>query len=834
MAAQQQASSGANVPSETLLATAQQHVASIGQQLRRQDGSLEDSILLADKLLQELRTGELSPKQYYELNLRCLEELRYLQSWLVDLERTNVVKMVDLYQRVQYLSAVVPRLYLMCTVGAAYCSLAGSPAKEVMKDMLEMCKCVQHPTRGLFLRNYLSQLTKDKLSQLGGPKDRCEFVLHNFSEMTRLWVRMQPPKRKAPIDPSEPPEDPKEAKKKQDIKEKREVERKQLCQIIGVNLHRLSESVTDLDIYEHTVLPRVLDIIVSSGDAFAQTYLSDVLSQVIPNKFQIATLDSFLETVCGPDMVPGMDLQKVLSSLMDRLAEELVPSAQKKDPEEDELVQAPDNAARVFDSLFRNIGRVCSAESWLPFRDQLALHVALLKFQSRVDARRLDRIDSILGSIAEALHRQGERKLDPAEESCIVDLLRAPFEVPSNGDILGVLQLSKFPELLAFLGFDNRRSVASKLLKAVVISSDKIEDQTVAERLFEFVAPLLSNGDADDDSKNDALFARAIHKFHHEDPNELFKLLRIAKENLQKCKDDTRLVRTLIPLAYRNMELIRRNGLNDVRGCLQLVHSICSQLGNSDSAQVKDTAARVFVYAALAADKANEEIVSYECVVSAFSIFENQADSKLQAALVPFFVGAIQGLTCFGKDNLEILQAKTALYAAQLLKKTDQCRHLALSAHLFWSLTPERQLREGESSPIPGRNGKRALECLQRALKTADVLQSGGAAAGTNKSQIVALFVEILNQYIYFLQAGADKIKPQFITELISLITEQLNTSNPPVDIAVEHFYRRTMAHLKRLSAKGGKFAEFSAGPGLGLIETGGGNSQSETAEMIL
>jgi len=471
------------------------------------------------------------------------------------------------------------------------------------------------------------------------------------------------------------------------------------------------------------------------------------------------------------------------------------------------------NANKVFDSLFQNVAKVCTSEpsSHIVFRDQLALHVALLKFQSRVDGKRLDRIDAILGSIADAMELQGgsDRKLEPAEEVCIVDLLRAPFEVPA-GDVLGVLQLSRFPKLLGFLGFENRRSVASKLLKAVVNSPEKIEDVTVVVSLFDFVSPLFVSGDADEDSRNDFLFARAIHKLHHEDPNELFKLLGVAKEHLEKCTDDTRLVRTLVPLVYRLMELVRKQGLNQSREVLQLIHSICSSLGNSESAQVKDTAAKVFIYAALAADKANEEMVAYEYVVQSFSIFENQADSKLQASLVPFFVGAVQTLTCFGKDNLEILQAKTALYAAQLLKKTDQCRHVTLSAHLFWSVTPERILREGESPPIPGRNGKRALECLQRALKTADALQAGPGSS-SNKSQSLALLVEILNQYIFFLQAGADKIKPQYITELISLITEQLNTANPPVDIAVENFYRRTMAHLKRLAAKGGKFAEFSS-----------------------
>jgi len=32
---------------------------------------------------------------------------------------------------------------------------------------VEMCRGVQHPIRGLFLRSYLSQVSKDKLPDIG-------------------------------------------------------------------------------------------------------------------------------------------------------------------------------------------------------------------------------------------------------------------------------------------------------------------------------------------------------------------------------------------------------------------------------------------------------------------------------------------------------------------------------------------------------------------------------------------------------------------------------------------------------------------------------------------
>lgn len=56
-----------------------------------------------------------------------------------------------------------PLADLMITVGTVYMSIPGAPVKEIMKDMMEMTRGVQHPTRGLFLRHYLSGMTRDHL-----------------------------------------------------------------------------------------------------------------------------------------------------------------------------------------------------------------------------------------------------------------------------------------------------------------------------------------------------------------------------------------------------------------------------------------------------------------------------------------------------------------------------------------------------------------------------------------------------------------------------------------------------------------------------------------------
>lgn len=57
-------------------------------------------------------------------------------------------------------------------------SIPDAPVKEIMKDMLEMTRGVQHATRGLFLRHYLSGQTRDylPLGRSEGWVDCCALV----------------------------------------------------------------------------------------------------------------------------------------------------------------------------------------------------------------------------------------------------------------------------------------------------------------------------------------------------------------------------------------------------------------------------------------------------------------------------------------------------------------------------------------------------------------------------------------------------------------------------------------------------------------------------------
>lgn len=93
---------------------------------------------------------------------QVLDELRYLEDYFTGLQKQGK-PVVELYEKVQSCGNVLPRLYLLVTVAGVYIKSREAPAKDVLKDLAEMSKGVQHPMRGLFLRNYLSQVGDEQM-----------------------------------------------------------------------------------------------------------------------------------------------------------------------------------------------------------------------------------------------------------------------------------------------------------------------------------------------------------------------------------------------------------------------------------------------------------------------------------------------------------------------------------------------------------------------------------------------------------------------------------------------------------------------------------------------
>jgi vacuolar protein sorting-associated protein 35 len=113
--------------------------------------SLRDMLKHGSNMICELRTSLLSPKTYYELYMMVFNELQLLAAYFQDRQRHGQ-KMKHLYESVQHAGNILPRLYLLVTVGVGYIKSKEDRACEILRDLTELSKGVQHPMRGLFLR----------------------------------------------------------------------------------------------------------------------------------------------------------------------------------------------------------------------------------------------------------------------------------------------------------------------------------------------------------------------------------------------------------------------------------------------------------------------------------------------------------------------------------------------------------------------------------------------------------------------------------------------------------------------------------------------------------
>ena len=106
------------------------------------------------------------------------------------------------------------------------------------------------------------------------------------------------------------------------------------------------------------------------------------------------------------------------------------------------------------------------------------------------------------------------------------------------------------------------------------------------------------------------------------------------------------------------------------------------------------------------------------------------------------------------------------------------------------------------------RDGKRVLECLQRALRVAD--------ACMDSSVSVELFVEILNQYVYYYEQQnevvsqrsassavcrlltIEQVTIKYINGLIELIQSNLQTNQESTSLeAPKRHFERTLEYIK-------------------------------------
>jgi len=697
----------------------------------------------AATMLGELRTASLGPKSYYELYMAVTDQLRYLEDFFAA-EHKAGKRMQELYELVQHAGNVLPRLYLLVAVGSVYIASKEAPAKDVLKDLVEMCRGVQQPMRGLFLRNYLSQQSKDKLPDVGSDyegtggtvTDAVSFILSNFGEMNKLWVRMQ---HQGPVRE----------------KEKRERERSELRILVGTNLVRLSqlEGVT-LDVYTETVLPTVLEQVVNCKDAIAQQYLMDCITQVFPVEFHVATLPLFLKH-CGY-LAAAADVNQVLLTLMDRLS--------VHEPPEDET-----DESSLFTHVSEHISSISQKEDPPETEELLQLYKGLVRLALRVYPSRLTYVDHAFELASQLLEGTGASR-SSRRATLLRELCMQPLEW--HEDVLVPLELAAWPKLTAHLSHDNQKEVVSVFVEKVSSQGCAVTSVAQADSLLTFVAPLMRDAPGESAEEAEAPIdedlamelaplSRMVHALQHEHTDELGRLLNVSYKHAI-AGSTRRSPFTLVPLVFECLKLARRIAVAVAAevelevSCHKLL-AFVARMVEAVKPLAPALALRLYLQCAQTADACAEEADAYEFLTQAFVVYEEELpDSRAQSSAMTLISATISSMGGFSQEHYETLATSATQYSAKLLKKPMQSRAVCLCSRLFWPVVGSED----------NRNPKRVLECLQRALKIADACKVSNAHT--------PLFVEILEAYLWHYNQRNELVTTAYLTSLMQLIDQHL------------------------------------------------------------
>lgn len=818
-----------------------------------QDGHLLQAFKHCSDFLNELRTSALSPKQYYELYVEVYDQLDVLSEFLLESNRSKQAKsadtpfLTDLYELVQYSGNIIPRLYMMIVIGTAHMATNSSSTKDIMKDMIEMCRGVQHPVRGLFLRHHLSQRLKDlyPMATIDDFNDTVDFLITNFIEMNKLWVRLQHQGHSSE-------------------RELRYQERKELKILVGSNLVRLSQVVDDFsadgyspqEYYVTKIFPAITEQIIQCRDHLAQSYLNDVLVQIFPVKFHFATLDILLNKVFL-ELHPMLSKAELVATLVDRFVldhkyeEDLAIGTSKLSLEE-----TPYSAVNIFNSFLAFYNNLLKREPELKPDEYISILRSLIKLSLTYEPGNYENLNKIYEFAAAVLHDDNTVQNIADTEALWLELLEAPVaHFPSIKDLLklpfyhALYTKIKDPKLLRTLGMEIAEKLLSSSPKEELSTTEDIDD--VFKYLSVLVVecePRLSTskdlgvttaitvGDNRKVSEGFLLTQETICKVFHlitskDKFQALSHLFYVRKRYLNKSPEN--IVYTYPTLITLLTNLIRHAGYSAVRrkevdasdqtdlmitSNFKNTSVVIDELYKYHSEYDAELVFKLCLNLATVADQLKQETIAYELFNQCFIIYEesllmNRTQSNLvnphecmggslsyQAVLM--LANRLQQLRYFTGENYENLITKLTLYGSKLLKKQDQCRSVYYCAHLWWWVDPlidepsptvttnradpkseneevngEKNAKQGEKEekteevdaeeePLY-KDPKRVLECLQKALRIADLCM--------DPKLLLKLFVDILNRCLIFNDYGNSAVDYRYINGLIELIRSNLS-----------------------------------------------------------
>ena len=765
-------------------------------------------------MLTELRTNNLTPKNYYHLFTTIFDEMLLVEDFFKE-EINRGRKVRDLYDSVQQAKYLIPRLYLMISAGALVMENEPKASDEIIFDLLGMIKGVQNPIRGLFTRYFMLKRIKDKLPDKGNKyleeggkfEETLKFIIQNLDEMNRLWIRIS-----SDVSGSE--------------KILRDKERVELKIIVGESINRLSslDGLT-IDIYEKDVLPKLIQIILESNDVLSQQYLMECIIHAFSDSYNIKCIELILNTLSR--LLPGVDIKGLFINLMEKLAKFITDNSGEDATEEDkQLVTSATGVYPILIQYFDRLQKEIFMEgSEMDVCKLLDLNSAFLKFAIQCKENDiLTSINHVLGSTLQCL-KQYNRLLN----SDALKKLNKLLEVPLTSDF-SIFEITDFDGLITFLDYTLRKNLSLNVIHALCRpdSKERLDSFEKIQKLIKLIKPLLADAEdaIEEDNysfeNNQSEVCKMIYIVKTEDPETTFQIYEELKNIFvnggEKRKKVTlpALANCIILFCHRlSIAYDNKNNLiseekkknNFVKESIETyniskiengeafyklmidIYKLLNEIISLIKENWPEVAMKLYLVSAsqvnsILSEKNNFEEACASFMNGALNIFnEGKYDINHKYFLLSQICGYLVNFTILSKENLENIIKVLMDTGNKMTKRGDQFNTMIDIGQIYY---------------IVLKDGKKVLDCINKARKFANF-------AMTNP-QNLNLYVDLLNKFLYFIDVENEilTIKADQIDEMIELIKNHIETIKNEVSKdssflpAIESYFNNTIEFIKK------------------------------------
>ena len=732
-------------------------------------------------MLSELRTSSLNPKYFNRLYNEVYDEMQFIQNFIKNSTYSGR-KPKRLYEAAQQASFLIPRLFLQIVTGVVYIETEPRMCCDIMFDLIQMIKGVQHPIRGFFTRYFLLKTIKDVLPDKGNKyessnisfEDSLSFLFENLEEMNTLWIRIA--------------SDAKHLNKPIQVTNK---ERLDVKHLLGENIIKIaSMKGMTFDIYTKVVLPRMKDIIINCKDSISQHFLLECLVTSFPIKYLLMSIEKIVDIIA--QMVNEVDTKSLYILIMDKLLKYI----------KEEKISI-DLSTSIYSIIRTNVNS--AIEKGGEKAKMIELFLSYMKFTLHYCP-----VNEIMNAIHHILI------------CCLSTLTKNDVKLPKEGlkNLNAILvslfeakikmfHLEEFPKIMFNLNYNQRSALSLLIIDYIIKGIETLDTKEKLLHVISLIRTLIEDSpDADEFDEyqfeyEQSNVGRMIYMIKEKNPYQLFNLYVemskiLAKGGFKRQRYTLPcLVNNIMLLCYKvsylynyknidsNQTRIHKDFIEsidisfitneeDLIDLMRKGYCLINQLIAGLSNEYPKLALNLLLTVAINIhsikdNKLDDIIVSF--LGSVLLLFkQGNFSPEVSTELLNHIMSSLSVFSSLDKNYLSVILSLIESYITETSNKEIQCNQYLILSYLYFSLFNDKD---------------KIILYLDKAVEVASQEESNN-----NK---IFLFVSIINKVIYYIEKGINIDK---INGLTTQINNLLKEEKSP-DETIVSYYNSTNELIK-------------------------------------